>query len=552
MSVNTETTGMSPRLVLLSALAAVLIVFTNQWLVPALTWPAVDNLPAVCRALSASCLSSDFFANASATLNPRTPYIELVAMLTGLVNQGLGGGLAVIKSVVLFGLPAAASVFLLTALHRHMPDIAPTMQVLACVLVPLLVYLLQSDVGRWLSVAWWVPLGFDATTHNLSLLLTLVGYCLIQSFRMTAVLFVVAGTVLHPAVGLFVCAAAIVMLGRAFSFANNRALLIFGLLPGLLAALLVRLLFAGEVNLPVQDFVRIYVSEGHPAHYLPSEFGTFTQFPWYVPFTILLSLLIAASAVLYWLQCSLWRNAVLATVGYGGAVLMQYLFVELIPVKLIAALGPSRFTLFGGWFLAFFVLLIVIKVLQRFHASRILLAASNSLGQVRVSLLVALSLVILMLAVQHVGISNRIGGVDTHDRALIAFGQANAAADDVFVLPFGNIRYALPIVSRRGTFFGNGFPFTEDYFEEYSYRLSVIDGNEASLKQVPGSWIGEKNARFYNTLTAEHFLGIAENARIDWVVTRAGVAPFSQCAAAFASDKYWVFHVSTLEECSSR
>lgn len=547
---NTELPGSAHRkLMFLSALASVLLVYSNQWLVPALTWPAVDNLPAVCRALSDSCLSTDFFTTASATVNPRTPYIELLAMLTGFVDQGLGGGLAMVKSIVLFGLPMTVTVFLLTALHRHMPDIAPSVNLLACIIVTLLVYLLQGDVGKWLSVAWWVPLGFDATTHNLSLLLTLAGFCLVQFRPMTGGLLILMGTLFHPAVGLFMSVAAIVVLARDFSFASNRTLLAFGLLPGLLGALSVKLLFDSTVHLPVEDFVRIYVREGHPAHYLPSEFGTFSQFPWYVPFATLLLLLASLSLALYRLRSSLWRNALLATVGYGGAVLVQYLFVELMPVKLIAALGPSRFTMFGGWFLAFFLLVVSIQLTHRFHTSRFLLTVSASVGRVRGYLVVALSLVIGALAVQHIGISNRLGGVDAYDDELIAFSRSHAAQDDVFVLPFGNIRYALPILSGRSTFFGNGFPFSEDHFVEYSHRLSLIDGNEESLRQVSGSWIGEKNARFYNTLAPGHFLAIVENARIDWVVTRRGAENFDQCVAVFASDKYRVFDVDALAGC---
>lgn len=73
---------------LLAASVASLFIYSIHFFSTALTWPAIDNLPAVCRMLDSTCLSSDFFTNASSELNPRLPYIYLLSILTDASGNG--------------------------------------------------------------------------------------------------------------------------------------------------------------------------------------------------------------------------------------------------------------------------------------------------------------------------------------------------------------------------------------------------------------------------------------------------------------------------------
>ena len=139
-----------------------------------------------------------------------------------------------------------------------------------------------------------------------------------------------------------------------FSFLKaNKNLFLYGLLPSVVTALGVSILFDANTSLSVEEFVRIYVKEAHPAHYFPSQFGSFGV-PWALSFGVVLGGLMLVSGIFYKLKKVIWKKALAAAVFYGFAVLFQYIFVELWPVKLIAKLGPSRFTLFGIWFLFIF------------------------------------------------------------------------------------------------------------------------------------------------------------------------------------------------------
>ena len=50
-----------------------------------------------------------------------------------------------------------------------------------------------------------------------------------------------------------------------------------------------------RITLSVEEFVRIYVKEAHPAHYFPFQFGSFGV-PWALSFGVVLGGLMLVSA----------------------------------------------------------------------------------------------------------------------------------------------------------------------------------------------------------------------------------------------------------------
>ncbi len=549
-----ESSAYSRTLPVVAGLAS-LYVLAQQFITPALTWPAVDNLPAVCRLLDPACLAGDFLASTSATPNPRLPYIHLIAQLTLLAGQGLGGGLTIMKSLMLLLMPMVVVLFLVRVIRVHLPD-APLPAVVGGLLALVAMVLMQGDVGVWLSVAWWRPLGFDPTAHNLSLMLTLAGFCALPRSGAACGLLVFAGTVFHPAMGLLTSSAAIILLFRGLSIGPNIKLVLVGLVPSLAAAVLVALVFSPEDPVSSAEFVRIYVIEGHPSHYLPSAFGSLTSYPWWVSFGSVFVGLIVLAAALFMLGNPCWMNALLALAAYAGALGMQYVFVEVMPLKAVAALGPARFMTFGPWFLAALTLVLVLSLLRslltRVGLEPRLLSAVRRTESLPYWIAFPTFLLAFWVAFQYSERANRVGGIDQLDRELIAFASDNATPDEIFVLPFGNNRYALPILSRRGVFYGNGFPFTEDHFVDYDRRLALVDGDSESLADIPGSWIGQKYARFYDAHGPADFLAMAEAGRLDWVVVTPRAVGFDSCNVAFTSRKYRVFNIDSLRKCLSQ
>lgn len=511
--------------------------------------------------LDSSCLANDFFTNASSGITPRLPYIFVLGEITRAIGNGVGGGLSVVKALLLAFIPAVMTFVIVASISSHTitnnEDVAKhgpfPATIFAAIGSPILIILMQGEVGAGLSVAWWVPLYFEGTPHNFSLLLTLIGFSLIcvgASFIGAMIVFI--GGIFHPAVGLFTSVFSLVLFCKLNSIRQDIGFLIIGFIASLLAAIIVKLFLESSSSLSAQEFVRIYVVEAHPSHYLPSQFGSLSKIPWYGSFSIVGGGLAWATYALYKLDNAAWKNSFIALVSYLGAVVFQYLFVELYPIKIIAALGPSRFTMFGPWFLFIFSF---IAIYTSFNTNMFLISFARTLN-----------LAIPFVCWRHVGFggflvatlvviySNKSASIELPDddsKELADFAIANTGKGDIFALPFSAPRVDFSLKTGRGVFHGNGFPFSESYFNEWDARHTIIDGSNAEIRKHPGAWIGEKYANHYRSLTPADFINAASRYELDWVVVENEFSrKFVNCRADFESLKYEAYSLSALKLCA--
>lgn len=544
-------------LILLSAICTSLLLYYINFDVSAITHPAVDNLPAVSRILDKDYLAADFFTNASSILNPRSPYVYFLTAITYLYDAGIGGGLAVMKSLLVILLPFA--IILASWISTNIAygvtqndnyDQKSRNYLIVCVLAPMLVFFLQSRFGTLLSVAWWFPLYFDGTAQNLSIALALLGFSSIPYQRpMLGAMLVLLSGFIHPAASLFTSAFSYTIFSRGWKYKNDKTLIYFGVVPCLLSVAIVAIVFAQKITLGAAEFIRIYVFKVHPYHYLPSEFESFQSFEWYKSFLIVISCLVAISFALYMLQCKAWKNALVAALIYGGAILAQYFFVEVYQVKSIAVLGPARFTLFGPWFVGVFSIILLVKLLDKFPG---ITAYSNSMVarfKVQKFVIILFFLLLLCVSVVHTSKANNFNFLTTEDKDLFRFVTANTGKSDVFILPVNQIRIFLPLKTNRAVFLGNGFPFTEKYLKEYEHRHALINGSREQLKHISGTWIGERFGKFYQNLSPADFIRLSENYKSDWVVVESAHSQlFDKFQSEYASKSYKVFSIKKLKE----
>ncbi|RDB35092.1 MAG: hypothetical protein DCC88_11915 [Spirobacillus cienkowskii] len=548
-------------LVMFSAVVSSIIVYFVNIKKTAVTWPAIDNLPAVCRILDKTCLLSDFFTNASSDLTPRSPYIYVLSEVTRLVDNGIGGGLAVIKAILLALLPALMGLVIFASINLHASKnvliknnkhMSPSL-IFTVIAVPILILSLQGKLGVALSVAWWMPLYFDATPHNVSIFLTLIGFVFIYCrYNLTGAIFVFLGGIIHPAVGIFTSIFSCILFSNLVNFKKNFSLFVFGFTTTLLAAVLIKLFFESGSLLSTQEFVRIYVIEGHPAHYLPSQFGSFSRIPWYASFLSVVGGLILTTIALYAQSNTVWRNSFLALIAYLAAVACQFFFVEVYPIKIMAILGPSRFTMFGSWFLSIFAFLVIANWLNKnTYAINISKKFNAGLFLVQWRYVALCCFLLLLMIVYYSSNSNSYQLSDEGNKKLVDFAINNTNKQDVFALPFYFPRVMFPLVTERGVFHGNGFPFSEKYFSEWDARNALINGSNAAIKNLPGSWIGEKYANHYRALFANDFINAASRYRLDWVVVESEFSnQFASCKADFESLKYKVYSIISLKICA--
>ena len=535
----------------LSALVSIIWMWFLNFDTTALAWPAVDNLPGVCRLLDPACLLNDFFTNASSTTNPRSPYIHILASLSDYSGLGLGGGLGIVKGLLLVLMPLVFTMIMVISVKLNVKD-SDVIFYLSCLLAPLVIYLLQGKVGYVLSVAWWSPINFEATPHNVALTFTLLGFCFHHFKRLfLCAVFISFATIIHPIMGLFTSVFGLLLFSNFSSLKANKNLFLYGLLPSVVTALGVKILFDANTALSVEEFVRIYVKEAHPAHYLPSQFGSFGV-PLAVSFGAVIGGLMLVSGIFYKLKKGIWKKALTAAAFYGLAVLFQYIFVELWPVKLIAKLGPSRFTMFGIWFLFIFWGVLIFD----FVADRVSLNKLSSFLQwshrvnrrfVGGALLVLLGLFVGTYSPKASDFSH----IQLPDDDMYSFINKNSEFDDVFILPFGNDAIFIPLITGRSVFFGNGFPFSEGSFPEHDQRQKMVYGSNEEIKNIAGSWIGAKYANYYRNLKPQSFIDFSFRYKLDWVVVEADYSEdFAGCSSEYVSKYHKVFTINNLKKCN--
>lgn len=534
------------KLLALAALVSASFAYGLNFFNTAVTWPASDNLAAVCRLLQATCLGEDFFTNASSGITPRLPYVYFLSEITRIANNGIGGGLAIVKSLILIFLPIVVSFLFIASVKTHIDyeenkqwGMSPAI-IIAVISAPLFVFLLQGNIGLRMSVAWWPPLNFEAHAHNVSLLLTLFGFLLFWLGRKNVgAAIIVLGAIVHPVVGLFASVFSCIVLGKFNTVDKDLRFVGIGLGASLAGVILAKLLFGGDGAISTQDFVRVYALEAHPAHYIPSQFGSLSPMPWWVSFAIVAVGLLTITILLYKLKSAVWKNSFIAFVAYFSSVLIQFLFVEVVQIKLVAALGPSRFTMFGPWFLFVFCFIALLKF---FDGNCFFKTTANVIHRclVRIHWIYILPCYFI-LGASAVIYAHKSGYFNLPDDAktLFKFAGAKTNINDVFVLPFYAPRVEFPLVTGRAIFSGNGFPFSEKYFLEWEDRNAIAYGRNAEIMKFPGSWIGEKWANHYRWLSPKDFLEATAKYKIDWVVIEAEYSQkFSDCRHAIPHNSF--------------
>jgi hypothetical protein len=546
------------KLLMISAFVSAIFICLLNLKSTAVTWPSSDNLPGVCRLLDAACLSNDFFTSASSGTTPRLPYVYFLSKVTQFVDNGIGGGLALVKAFLLAFLPITISLLFFASVKTHMECegedqwVLSPENILAAACAPLFVFFLQGKIGALLSVAWWMPLYFDATAHNVSLLLTISGFLILWlGGNSLGALLVFLGAVAHPVVALFSSALVCILLCKFDSLSKDLRLVGVGFGASLVGAALIKIFFEAGGAMSAQDFVRIYVVEAHPAHYIPSQFGSLSRMPWMGSFAIVTAGLLSATIILFKLNSSAWKNCFLAFFAYSSAVLAQFLFVEIGQIKLIATLGPSRFTMFGVWFVFIFY---TIAFLKFFEGNLFLLKISDRIRLEIASvrwIFIGACYFILGVAIAFYSFNSSSFDLPDEAKPLAIFAKTKTDISDVFVLPFYAPRIDFPLKTGRAIFHGNGFPFSEDNFKEWDARNSFVNGNNAEIVKLSGSWIGDKYANHYRSLAPSDFLEEAIKYKIDWVVLETDYSKkFSGCKADFESPKYNAYSLLALKLCA--
>jgi hypothetical protein len=477
-------------------------------------WPAIDMAPYFI-AKTTGALGNDFFAQCSLLPNPRQVFGQLL-LAAGVFGLSWSRTLLFVEASIAVLLPIMMYSTVAT-IYRHLAR-APSRLGLVVAAAAALALLLSDDLQRFLTVAWWRPIYLQATPHNFALVFGAAGIVLAcaRGWRYgLGLLALLLAACVHPVIALS-CALIAATVLQIHRFALLPSVLVVAV--AVVGTLAVTVYFALESTVIAAEFVRIYAVEAHPSHYLPSQFTALYRGPWYASFIIQTVLLVGAAA---WL----WRRRdkhlalllLIFATYYVGSILLQFVGVELIGSKLIATLGPSRFTFWGAWFLGLGAAAVVGVVAHGRFAR-----ALRPLGAPRARAMVVATTVTVLgsasFAVLRHG-DSFFSLAEARNGPILRWIRTYTVPDSIFLLPHGGgLRADVPIAARRAAFLAAGFPFNESCFEEHARRSVLSDGSATERARVAGSWIGAKIQAVYDSRSPQYLAQLAANEGIDYVV----------------------------------
>ena len=524
----------------LSGIATLLFI---QHAPTAYDWPALDMGPFFMRAADSTFLLNDFFTNASMHPNPRFIFGYLIIGIGNVLHLSWYDVFFLLKSFLTVFLPPLIFVTL-ASFFRHEKNNQKKLQIIFSLFCFTLVALFPLFINQF-TIALWSPYQVTPTPHALAFFTGLFAiFAANHNKRVLGVLCFALTTVLLPTIGLSVLCVYAILNWSTLTKRDGIEYLGLGVLTPCLA---LAYCFAPSVRLTSTEFVYQYIISNHSIHYLPSAFETSTNspLPWYFHFIFLTSTLCLITLIGYVQKNRyLYVATGLACLCYLGAVLSCYLFIERYPNQLVAMIGPSRFTLFGYWFIALFSTHLIVTIPHRFFPFLTLTRSLThfSVKKVQIGLLVCLTLVASGIATTYR--DNPTETWSTSNSALAAW-IAHTAQDAVFASNSLDLKVNIPLITHRAIFSGNGFPFSPDDFVAFNTRRALLYGSPEDWATMSGNSDRIKSDNFYRRLTPSDFARIAVTYPLDYVIIESSFSEnFASYTPLFTSADIRIYRVN--------
>ncbi len=496
-------------------------------------WPAIDMFPYFLIRTGEASLSSDFFSQCSVLPSPRHIFGAMVLSLAASLRLHWYAVLYLIQCLVSVLTPAAMFLALVFAVRRlSIARLTPAFPVVLALLIIFGEF--NPHFFETFALGWWPAYITQATPHAVSQLVSALAIPLLLArsrhiFALGCTL-AAAGVLLHPTVGASAAGVAAVVLSIETQW--KRALVVVGSVFG--AAIAIVLFYAEPSHISALEFVRIYARGAHPSHYIPSQFAplyvpaflaAFIGIHWYTPLAATVICLTAAAFLFHrTAEAKLAKFCMAAVAVLVGLILLQYCFVEIHPIKIVATIGPSTALLWNFWLFAMSMALLCdwIFVQIRQDALPVALFSSAENWWSACSICFGAVLGVLLSFISHDQLAST---PMARNGPVLTWIKSHTPEDAVFMVPQdGDWAFDIPIVAHRGVFFGNGFPFTERCFRGYEAREQATFGTPEQVTAAPGAWIGAKYEALYDAHSELYFASLRQKWKLDYVIVRKGVA----------------------------
>lgn len=492
----------------------------------AYTWGEQDMMPFFERIFDPNYLSNDFFTNTTTSKNPRWIYGYFIIVLARISTVSWYKVLYILKLLLLILSPVLYFKVLVVLLRRYVGEKAMTW-LSPLVLLCLVLMIILKEYRYYFSVASWLSYSPSLQAHNISILLGFCGILLKERGRLWQLYlpFFFLSCLIHPAMGLFTIGFYAIFLLPEYRIEFKQFLPVA--LSAICAVILVKFIFAPQQALSSSQFIEIYVKERHPWHYSVADFIN-RKGDWGIFFAGMnILFLIPLVYGLLKKNRTLWLLSFFSCVSYSGVILLQYIFIDIVPLKIIAYLGVSRFTTFGYW-----MLLIIWAIALSQIVKKDIVFFFPSLSQ-KYFVLIIINLIF-------VGIVFLDNPKETNYNNIRPYYDfiRSTAEDAIFATYSAPLSTDMRIIGRRGVFIGDEFPFTEQYIAEYGARYKILYGSRQE----------EFNGLdFYRSLKPKDFIEISKKRQLNYIlIENAFDKEFEKNKPVWKNRKHSIYRVKNL------
>ncbi len=505
-------------------------------------WPAFDLAPTLARLNDPSFLPQDFFTNASSLPNPRLVFASLVILIERSFNLDWYGAMFLLKVLFVFSMPLLFF-FTLFGAARHSLSRYQQVWFMIAAATGVAVCFLPLVTDQFV-IALWFPYQTMANAHTASLATALLASILTNTghFKKSYAAWSIA-TLLHPSISL-----STFMFHLVISPLQSKQQIVTNIGSIVTSALFIQWYFRVAEPLPAAEFINHYIVSNHSFHYLIRSFETSPMaiFPWYINFTTIVTLLFGSYLLAHTRKLPhLKTTSLFAIITLIGALSVNYVGIEVYPTKSLAALGPSRYTLFGFWFLVFAASYLFATMPARFYPR--LPFTFPSLSPWTGFFVMAIILTALVTSSFFLHKDDPFGAW-RNQNADFATWVATTPKDAVFATNVFDHNIYLPLAAERAIFTGNGFPFREDQFTEFNARRSQLYGTPTDWSTMEGASDTIKMSQYYRNLTPADFVAISNRYPLQYVIIeRNWDQEFLDFASVFSDETIAVYDINSLK-----
>ena len=379
-------------------------------------------------------LLNDNFTRLSTNSSPRNVFNYIIIAISELLNIQWKYTLNILHYLSYFSIPLTFFTILKIS-KKYFGYVNKPLQLYLVILTTLLLYFRSG----YLNVLGWVYIPWGMTSHNLSLLICMLGYTLKNKIGK---IFIPISILIHPIIGGFFYSTIV-----SLDFIVKRKINYKLILTILLCYVSIFIIFPSSKFISDKSFIDLYVHLRHPHHYSP-------LFILSKPFEIIKFLVLNG---LLWGVFILKKDKkflVFPLILLTSSII-QTIFIEFYPLKELAKIGVNRVFYFS----IVFVLITLTQIID-FKPPK-----PKNLKKINVFLLIVASFLSIKF------FSKTLENIE---KPLESSKHSTELQEKICLSEFKNKRISEILLTKYhyNIYVSTIFPFNSDFFEDYEERYS--------------------------------------------------------------------------------